>query len=196
MRKISIPNDVNPREYYLDILPKIFKPLKSKYPPNSETRLRIKVIGPNGGSWNVVIDDKFKLSVSEGISGKPQIAIEMRESDWRDMVLGKIRVLTSIYNLLSPKKSKADYRGTLDLKGKLVMILLKRDGDEIEIVLLFKGVEKPETKIKMAMNDYLDLMKGAIEADNAYFKGKIEIEGDIIFAMQAGQYLFRSKGKK
>ena len=69
------------------------KVLSSKFDVNKaagvDAVIQMNITGPNGGDWIVIIKNQ-KLEVQQGIHPSPSISIRMADTDYMDMVNGKL----------------------------------------------------------------------------------------------------------
>lgn len=100
-----------PEEFFEKVLPNRFNPSKAK---GIDAIVRINITGPNGGDWIVTIKDQ-KLEVKEGTHPSPTIVINMAETDYMDMVNGKL------------SGEKAFLTGKLQFKGNIALALRLRE---------------------------------------------------------------------
>ena len=100
-----------PREFFEKVLPNRFNPSKAK---EVEVTVQINITGPNGGEWIVIIKDQ-KLEVKEGTHPSPTLVINMAETDYMDMVNGKM------------SGEKAFMTGKLKFKGDIALALRLRE---------------------------------------------------------------------
>jgi putative sterol carrier protein len=100
-----------PKEFFEKTLPSRFKPEKSV---GIAVVVQLNITGPEGGSWAVTIKEQ-KLYVVEGIDSAPTLTLKMNETDFIDMVNGR----------LSPEK--AFFTGRVQFKGDLGVALKLRD---------------------------------------------------------------------
>ena len=102
-----------PKEYFEKVLPKRFKPDKAG---GIDVTVQINITGPNGGDWIVTIKNQ-KLEVKEGTHPSPTLELKMTETDYMDLVNGKM------------SGEKAFITGKLQFKGNIGLALrLKETG--------------------------------------------------------------------
>jgi len=75
-----------PREFFENVVMTRFNPDKAR---NIDATVQVELSGPNGGNWYVVIKDQ-KLEVKEGVHANPTLSVKMKDTDYVDMVNGKI----------------------------------------------------------------------------------------------------------
>jgi putative sterol carrier protein len=100
-----------PREFFEKVLPSKFKPDKAK---GVDVVVQVNITGPNGGAWAVKIKDQ-KLEVEEGTHPSSTLSLNMSETDYMDLVNGKMSA------------EKAFFAGKIQFKGNIVVALKLRE---------------------------------------------------------------------
>jgi len=100
-----------PKEFFEKVLPNRFNPSKAA---GVDVTVQINIIGPNGGDWIVMIKDQ-KIEAIEGTHPSPTIVIKMAETDYMNVVNGKM------------SGEKAFMTGKLQFKGNIVLALKLRE---------------------------------------------------------------------
>lgn len=100
-----------PGEFLEKVLSSRFKPEKAA---GIDVIVNIKITGPNGGDWIVTIKNQ-KLETREGTHPSPTIELMIKESDYMDLIKGKI------------SGEKAFMTGKLKFKGNIGMALRLKD---------------------------------------------------------------------
>jgi putative sterol carrier protein len=75
-----------PKEFFEKVLPAKFDPSKAA---GFEAVVQFSFTGPNGGDWYIVFKDQ-KFEVKEGVHPSPSISVKMADTDYVDMVNGKL----------------------------------------------------------------------------------------------------------
>ncbi len=101
----------SPMEFFDRVLPSRFKPDKAA---GVDVTVQINITGTNGGNWIATIKDQ-KLQVTEGKHPSPTLTLEMAESDFMDVVNGKL------------SGEKAFLIGKLQFKGNIILALKLRE---------------------------------------------------------------------
>jgi putative sterol carrier protein len=102
-----------PKEFFEEVLPRRFKPDKAL---GIDVTVQVNITGPNGGDWVVTIKNQ-KLEVKEGTHPSPTLELNMAETDYIDLVNGKM------------SGEKAFITGKLRFKGNIGLALkLKETG--------------------------------------------------------------------
>jgi len=99
-----------PREFFEKMLPARFNPEKAK---DIEAIVQMNITGTNGGTWTVTIEDQ-KMAVKEGIHPSPTMGIRIADSDFIDVVNGK---LSGIEALMA---GKLEFNGSIGAGMKLL----------------------------------------------------------------------------
>lgn len=100
-----------PKEFFENVLPSRFKPDKAA---GIDVTVQVNITGPNGGDWVVTIKNQ-KLGVKGGKHPSPTLTLEMAETDYLDLVNGKI------------SGEKAFLTGKLRFKGNIALALKLRE---------------------------------------------------------------------
>jgi putative sterol carrier protein len=102
-----------PKDFFDEVLPSRFKPEKAL---GINVTAQINITGPNGGDWVVTIKNQ-KLEVKEGTHPSPTLELKMAETDYMDLINGKM------------SGEKAFITGKLQFKGNIGLALkLKETG--------------------------------------------------------------------
>ena len=109
----AVANVKTPKEFFDEMLPSRFKPEKAS---GIDVTVQINITGPNGGDWIVTIKNQ-KLKTEEGIAPSPTLKLRMAETDYMDLINGKISA------------EKAFMTGKIEFKGNIGLALrLKEAG--------------------------------------------------------------------
>lgn len=100
-----------PQEFFDKVLPAKFDPNKAT---GFDVTIQMNITGPNGGDWTVVVKDQ-KMDVKRGTHPSPSISITMADTDYVDMINGKLGA------------ERAFMTGKLKFKGNIVTALRLRD---------------------------------------------------------------------
>ena len=102
-----------PKEFFEKVLPCRFKPEKSA---GIDVIVQVNITGPNGSDWVVTIKNQ-KLEAEEGTHPSPALELKMAETDYMDLINGKISA------------EKAFFTGKVHFKGDIGLALrLKETG--------------------------------------------------------------------
>jgi putative sterol carrier protein len=100
-----------PKEFFEKVLPNRFNPSKAA---GVDVTVQINITGPNGGDWIVILKDQ-KIEAREGTHPSPTIIIKMAETDYMNLVNGKM------------SGEKAFMTGKLQFKGSITLALKLRE---------------------------------------------------------------------
>jgi putative sterol carrier protein len=100
-----------PKDFFEKVLPARFKPDKAA---GIDVIVTVKITGSNGGDWVVRIKN-LQLEVEEGTHPSPTLEVAMAETDYMDMVNGKM------------SGEKAFLTGKLRFKGNIALALKLRE---------------------------------------------------------------------
>jgi len=75
-----------PKEFFEIVLPAKFDPNKAA---GIDAVVQLNITGDNGGDWVLIIKDK-KLDIKTGTHENPTITVKMKDTDYVDMVNGKM----------------------------------------------------------------------------------------------------------
>ena len=100
-----------PKEFFEKVLPNRFKPEKAA---GIDVTVQMNIMGPNGGDWIVTIKNQH-LEVEEGVHPSPTLKLTMAETDYMDLINGKM------------SGEKAFFTGKLQFKGNIALALKLRE---------------------------------------------------------------------
>jgi putative sterol carrier protein len=100
-----------PKEFFEEMLPSRFKPEKAE---GIDVTVQVKISGSDGGDWVAVIKNQ-QLKVEKGTHPSPTLSLEMAETDFMDLINGKM------------SGEKAFLTGKLRFKGNIALALKLRE---------------------------------------------------------------------
>jgi putative sterol carrier protein len=100
-----------PKEFFEKALPQRFNPAKAQ---GIDVTVQVNLAGANGGEWVVTIKNQT-LQAQEGATPKPDLALNMAEKDFMDLVTSHISA------------EKAFFSGKIKFKGNIALALKLRD---------------------------------------------------------------------
>lgn len=100
-----------PKDFFEIMLPQRFKPDKAE---GIDVTVQVNITGSNGGNWVVVIKNQ-QLNVKEGSYPSPTLELEMTETDFLDLINGRM------------SGEKAFLTGKLRFKGNIALALKLRE---------------------------------------------------------------------
>ena len=105
-------NIKTPKDFFEKILPEKFDPTKAG---NLDAVIQMNVTGPNGGNWTVIVKNQ-KLEVKEGNHPSPGIAVTIADTDFVDLMNGKLNAVSAFM------AGKIQFKGSMSLGLKLIDI--------------------------------------------------------------------------
>ncbi len=103
-------NIKTPNEFFEKILPEKFDPAKAG---NLNAVIQMNLTGPNGGDWAIIVKDQ-KMAIKEGNETSPAISVKMTDSDFVDLINGKLNAVNAFMS------SKIQFKGSMSLALKLI----------------------------------------------------------------------------
>jgi putative sterol carrier protein len=100
-----------PKEFFESVLPAKFDGSKAA---GFDAVIQMNITGPNGGDWIVTIKDQ-KVDVKQGVHPSPSISIRMTDTDYMDMINGRL------------SGERAFMTGKLKFKGSMAIGMKLRD---------------------------------------------------------------------
>ena len=100
-----------PKEFFESVLPAKFDGSKAA---GFDAVIQMNITGPNGGDWIVTIKDQ-KVDVKQGVHPSPSISIRMTDTDYVDMINGRL------------SGERAFMTGKLKFKGSMAIGMKLRD---------------------------------------------------------------------
>lgn len=75
-----------PREFFEKVMPDKFDPSRAA---GIDCVVQMNLAGDNGGNWIVTIRDQ-EIDIKEGVHPSPTITVKMKDTDYVDMVNGRL----------------------------------------------------------------------------------------------------------
>lgn len=174
----------NPREFFERWLPAEFA--KAGGAPGIETLVRVELEGTGGGEWNLAVTGA-KLELVK--SGEPDVVVAQSVDDWRaatdlapqgssprDMLMldpATQQALAAIKGVV-----RFEVTGFADRTWRLTVAFGKGSAPARPM--------EPQATITVDAETQKLLLAGKMMPPEAYFAGKIQIQGDMNLAMQLG----------
>ncbi|MCB9732968.1 MAG: SCP2 sterol-binding domain-containing protein [Deltaproteobacteria bacterium] len=190
----NLPNDITP-DHFFELVESALadEPAPSGASPE---KLLIHLNGDGGGTWALGFQDG-KLTAKKNVGEKdPPLQLSMTVDDWRAFVAGRVRdaVAAKVNVGFDAKQVAKLYRVTNKtdqvkaFKGNLQLVVEdKEKGGAHRVTLTFGGAgpvtDNPETTVSVDLEDFVGLAGGEINAQTAFFMGKIRLDGDMNLAM-------------
>ena len=172
--------------------------LKDVTPPPGATADRVSahVHGPGGGQWHIGVRDGV-FDLASGVCEAPLMTMSLSVSDWREFVAGRVRdtMLQHVKRSMLDLAALSNIQGSSEratrvraLEGAIHFVVQDKEEDaEYGVTLTFgtsEGGKASATTTVSVDLDYLGhLVSGQETPQNAFFAGKIRIEGDMNLAM-------------
>lgn len=102
---------LTPRDFFEKTLPQRFKPEKAA---GVDITVQVNLTGSGGGSWVATVKDQT-ITVKEGTHPSPSLSLQMVDTDFVDLVTGKLSA------------EKAFFTGKVHFKGNIALALKLRD---------------------------------------------------------------------
>lgn len=156
-----------------------------------DATLRFDVRGEGGGTWYVNFAEG-RASAASAPSHAPFLSITLERADfeplWReagDNVLGFLGGVSGMGAPIKLTRSRVEQIGAV--KGTLLFELTGEGGFRLLAHLGGEpapGDAAPATAIRVDAQAYRELRSGALQPQDAFLAGKIQVEGDMQLAMQ------------
>lgn len=190
----NLPADITPGALFAAIA----EALKDEPAPANAApdKLLLHVDGEAGGTWAMGFAGG-RLVIEEGAADNPPLQVSATTDDLRAFVAGKIRDAVKAKagdkaSAIDPKKMAKLFRITHKTeqvkayKGDLQLVV-ENGSDKHKLTLTFGGGKPnpaaPTTTISITLDDFLALLGGELNAQAAFFAGKIRLDGDMNLAM-------------
>jgi putative sterol carrier protein len=97
----------SPKEFFQDLLPRKFDPAKAA---GVDAVIQMNITGPN---WTIEVRDQ-RIDIKEGIHPSPAITVKVADTDFVDLVNGKLNAVGAFM------AGKIEFKGSISLGLKLV----------------------------------------------------------------------------
>ncbi len=193
------PSDTTPKTFFTSFLPSEYARLRGEgIPAPPDVCVAIHLEGDGGGTWALTLAGG-ELTVSEDSPDKADIAIKQSVADWRTFTLevpgeGDQVALPEGVSLESLLVNPA-IKQTLDTtNGTLRIQITEFEGRTLAADITFHGAAEPHATISIDAETAAAIRDGSLPAPQAFFAGKIVIEGDSAFAMQVAMAAMTPQG--
>jgi putative sterol carrier protein len=189
----NLPADITPTRFFELIATEL---ANEPAPDDANAdKLVVHLNGDAGGDWAIGFEDG-KLAITAGAADSPPIQLTLSVDDWRAFVAGSVRdavaakvgadkgfdaeQVAQIYRLTNNAEAIKSYSGDLQM--------VVEDGDKTySATLTFGGATpnpaSPSTTVTVTLEDLVALSAGELNAQTAFFMGKIRLDGDMNLAM-------------
>lgn len=191
---INLPRDITPTAFFELVAKEL---AKVPAPPNaSADKAVVALTGDGGGSWVMGFEDG-QLEIAQGsVPGAP-LAVSMTVGDWRELVAGRVRdavtaeVKTAAFDpaQLAKLYQSADKVERLKaLQGSLKLVIEDSEVGKHYAVVVATGGATPDpasatATVSVTLADFVPLAAGRENPQQAFFMGKIRIDGDMNHVM-------------
>lgn len=179
---------ISAKEFFTGLVPKLFaegvKNVDASGLAGTEFSLQFNVVGSGGGNFALRIKDGKNLEIVEGGLPKPNILVELSETDWREAITGMVPGMMD--QMMNPKQAMS--RSMLDnaktLNGVFLLELSRGGKPNYKIKMVFNDAGAPSASLKMTMDDYFRMVKKEVDGPSLFMGGKMSFEGDMAFLLQ------------
>jgi hypothetical protein len=203
----TIPDDVTPRDFYQNLLAALFAARSANAAQKGfDTSLRVVVSGDGGGTWTIRLRDGV-FSVARGPEANPFVTLSQTRDDWQVTITKGVGQLLARFGDVTPTADPtaalAKAAGGLQMpaisfgaeklkrlsttKGSFHFDITGAEGGRtIRCTAVFNETEKPNFVVAIKAEDYRAMAAGTLPPQQAFMQGRIQISGDVPFAMQLG----------
>jgi len=186
----NLPSDITPSDFFA----LVEEALASEPAPAGASPEKLQVF-LDGEGWAVGFDGGKLAVKQEAVTGAP-LQISMTVEDWRAFVAGRVRdaiaskvnvgfdagQVAKLYRVTHKTEQVKGFNGNLQL-----VVEDKAKGGDHRVTLTFGGgapnTESPDTKVSVDLEDFVALAAGELNAQQAFFMGRIRLDGDMNLAM-------------
>jgi putative sterol carrier protein len=181
------PEGITPADFFERWLP---AQLASAPRPQSQLGVRVVLDGDGGGAW-LLTTAADGLHVTAGSEGEADITLQQSVADWRAIVIGE----AGAPSLAPGQASPADLL-LLDQSAQSVLARVKGTvrfeitgfGDRTWSIAITFGRQPPavppSATISVDAETYSGMLARTVQPQQAFFAGKIKLDGDASLAMQ------------
>lgn len=189
----KLPSDITPAAFFA----LLEEALASEPAPAdaSPEKLQAHLEGDGGGSWTIGFDGG-RLACAAGVAESPPLQISLTVDDWRAFVAGRVRdavgaridvgfdasQAAKLYRITHKTEQVKAFSGNLQ-----VIVEDKSQSSDHKLTLTFGGgtpnAGAPDTTVAVDLDDFVSLAAGELNAQQAFFMGKIRLDGDMNLAM-------------
>jgi len=190
----NLPSDITPGAFFAAIEEALAaEPAPANAAPD---KLLLHISGQAGGTWAVGFEGG-RLRIVEGLADQPPLQVSASIEDFRAFVAGSVRdavkakagskasaiepsQVAKLFRITNKTEQVKAYKGDLQLR-------VEDGADAHKLTLTFGGgtpqPAAPTTTISITLDDFLALTGGELNAQAAFFAGKIRLDGDMNLAM-------------
>lgn len=181
----GVAADIEPKEFFLETLPGAFqREMEGLDTSGLEGTVLNVVFNIEGDPFTVTLTNGKELDVKEGAAEKPDIQISMTKERWRQTVSGELGNALDMFTDFKKLADRTRYDAVKDVKGKLNLVIERKDADKFDVIAVFAGEEKPEVTITCDMENWQGIMAGTNQPVSAFMGGKLRVTGEMTLAMK------------
>jgi len=188
----NLPSDITPEDFFMEVLPELLGEVDLPDGLGTE-RLQFHFTGDDGMDIHIGVDDDGDLTLEEGQSDSPPIAISASTSDFRAAIAGSLRDQVKAETgdiAIGPKQLRKAFmpdskvQRIKALSGDLQFRLKDSQlGDEYAYTLTLGGkapnASSPTTTVSLDLPTLLEIVSGRQQMQQLFFQGKVRIDGDM-----------------
>jgi putative sterol carrier protein len=185
------PLEITPAEFFGSWLPEELSRLQAASgAPLPEGTIGVTLEGDGGGAWTIECRGG-EVQIAEGEAAAPDLGIRQSVQDWRTVVAGEGDGGFELVAAGGPSFDVLLAAGPVteqlrQVRGALRLEVTGYRDRTFAIDLTFNGSAEPTATISVDAETFQAMRDGTIAPPQAFFSGKILIQGDQAFAMQLG----------
>jgi hypothetical protein len=191
------PSDITPQAFFESWLPREYQRLHAaagKMPPDAT--LIVALEGEGGGTWTLRVRAGALTAAAED-AGAADLRVAQSVADWRALLVGEDGALELVPSSANPMDlllaaNPAQAAQLKTIKGALRFEVTGFNDRTWRLDAMFNGAEQPKASITIDSHTYKQMADGTLPPPQAYFAGKIQIGGDVNFAMQLAMQMMAS----
>lgn len=197
--RLEIPKDISPKDFFERFIPEQFEKAKALLPDPVKAlsaSMVFSLTGDQGGAWTIKFN-KGDLKIAQGDDPDRVVKIVQSVSDWRGAISGERGFRFELPGAGGggkgglPQGSPMTQEKIERLKsidGAIMFRLTDKEKGDWTVTVQFGKSSKdtPDCTISVASEDAKAMRKGELNPQMAFMSGKIDIKGDLGFAMQVG----------
>ncbi len=197
MNDKTIPPDITPEHFFTELLPETFRENKANLPAGTKpikTCITFRLEGEEGGAWSIAFNgDEMKCTPGENPDCVVKIVQDTK--DWRSSITGergfKFRLPGDTDEGVTEFISQETVEKLKTKNGSIKFVLTNPDKGDWGITAVFgeQVHTEPDCVISINEEDASAMRKGELNPQSAFMSGKINMVGDIRFAMEIGSIL-------
>ncbi len=197
--ELKIPADITPNDFFVNFVPEQFNKNKDKLPEESKdlvAAIAIQLDGDGGGVWTIKLD-KGDLSATEGEGEDRIVLVSQSVADWRSAISGERGFRMDQIGgggeggggmPQGPPLTQDKIERLKEIDGAIKFRITDKEKGDWEIIVKFgkPDKEEPDCTISVTSEDAAAMRKGELNPQMAFMSGKIQLQGDMGFAMRIG----------